>query len=377
MKQLYESYPDLENNLEGLFSDDRTICSIENNALKVHIELINKDILLELSQLERLNNIEFIDGITNFEYLGSFGIRFENYYELAINVIPLYYDFDDHSNDWKSESLRFKIGNTQLEIGPISSLMVLLTETIYSENNAGHTDFKHFASIKMGLDENADYQDIAIKTLYYLNSHYLKPTGSKAEINHLQLPYDVWYIWEEQEKIKERNQKLPRKRNIKRKDFEKSEPLALYNDATFRLGESKFLQMYRVIEFFILRTQIHELKNLRYDDKISEEEILKVLNLRNDLEKVRLLLNRALSKNDKSKLCSYAALHHLIVNDNFDELPGALYQYRNSLVHAKENELIRTTLPNPFDLSQIIHRWNYLIEFIARRCITKYNSKSD
>ena len=361
---LIDRYPDIERSLEDI-KDSGSNYYIENECFYLKLDQLDEYVKIHFSQLEELCNLNEAEKIPYLSYLGSYGIKYKNYYEICTSITNPKYFLED-SNQWNTKPLRFKIGQTQFEISPISKLLVLLTETLYRDNNIGHVNFKYFASIKMIINDKKGYQEQYSKALYYLNSGYLRRMGYVASLFDLHINYD--------EGIEEKEIKNNRVRNPNRKDFINTEPLNLYNESVLENGFQKFLYLYRVLEFFMTRAIINQLKEIRYDEKITESELLNKLNIRDEQKQLINLLENVLTSAQKQRITRYAQKQNLIKRDGFNDVCVELYKFRNSNVHAKEKEITSTYFPNPFQPDTVCYQWIEIVEIIAKRCIKKYNS---
>lgn len=361
---LIDEYPDIENVLEDIRDSDSKYY-IKNRCLYLKLCQLNEYVKIHFSQLEELCNLTIAENIPYLSYLGSYGIKYKNYYEICTSITnPKFFLVD--SGQWNTKPLRFKIEQTQFEVGPISQLLVLLTETLYSDNNIGHVNFKDFASIKMIINDKKDYKEQYCKALYYLNSGYLRKMGYVASLFDLQINYDG--------DIGEEEFKNNRVRIQNRKDFISIEPLNLYNEAVVENGFQKFLYLYRILEFFMTRAILTSLKEVRYDEKISESDILNNLNIRDEQKQLINLLEKALTSAQKQSIVRYALKQNLIKKNSFKYVCVELYKFRNSNVHAKEKEITSTYFPNPFQPDTVSSQWIEIVEIMAKRCIKKYNS---
>lgn len=375
MDELIEEYPDIDQFLKVIKEDTTTFYKYKNSCLNIKINLIDSFIKIHTSQLDKISNCEKADAIQSFKYLDSHGIKFKNYYEICLSISHNSFTFFEDTNDWRTSPLRFIIDKSQFEISPISSLMVLLTEPIYSDNNSAHYDFHNFASIKFALGKGLDYKTEFCKALYYLNSFYLKPIGFYATLMHLELNYDYSLEILTENGVSDIFKKVSRKNNSKRKDFDRIEPLNLYNESVRKSGEQRFLLLYRILEFFIKRSIVNRISDIRYDRNISADEILTTLNFRNEEQHIKNLLEDILTEKNKKKISKYCSQNVLIDADDFISVSTALYKYRNSLVHAKETEINKTMFPNPFEQVDEVNKWIYVVDEIALMCIKKYNEK--
>lgn len=256
----------------------------------------------------------------------------------------------------------------------MSSLMVLLTEPIHGDSDF-HYDFDEFASIKIAISNGNDFKDEFSKGIYYLNSYYLKPISFYATLKSVELndsdPLEL-FSREDPESIFE---VAKRKRNVSRKDFQKCEPLNLYNYATTIQGEQRFLSYYRVLEFFMEQALIKRANKLRFNNLISDEELVKELSIRKEEEQLKTLLKEVLSHNKKTKLINYCLHRQIIEERRVDKIAVQLYRFRNSIVHAKEKETLNTNFPNPFELNNDLSIWITIADELARACIMKLNTK--
>lgn len=123
------------------------------------------------------------------------------------------------------------------------------------------------------------------------------------------------------------------------------------------------------------RAKERKLHELRFDNSITEAEIVKILDLRNEEKYLEMLLKESITGSFKQKLTNYAFHKGLIDESNFPKLVRQLYKFRNAIVHAKERQIQDTIIPNPFEENLIIDNWIYIIDEISRKCIKKYNTK--
>lgn len=373
IEEFIEEYGDLESYLKLVHKEHGDKLKLSKSIIEIPVPLINEKIKIYESQLDKLINGEEPNEIPSFKYLKSYGIKFKKYFELCISIQRDDYPWIE-GNHWKTEPLRFKIDTTQFEIGSMSSLMVLLTEPIYRVSDY-HYDFDKFASIKIGISNGNNFKDEFSKGIYYLNSYYLKPISFYASLKSVEFndddPLDL-FSTDDTESIFE---VAKRKRNVKRKDFQKCEPLNLYNYATSIKGEQRFLSYYRVLEFFMEQAFIKRAHKLRFDDAISDEELVTKLSIRKEEEQLKILLKEVLSQSKKGKLINYCISKGIVEKRSIDKIAVKLYKFRNSIVHAKEKEVLNTNFPDPFELNSNLNIWISITEKLARECIMELNTK--
>jgi hypothetical protein len=367
-----DNYPDIAEFIDLLNDYENFKIGFEKDRIIINYKPYDYQIILHESQLNLLDSYEKAVGIPNLKYLNSYGIKFKKYYEICLQIEHHGYSFYDNTNEWRTDPLKFKINNSEFEIGPVTPLLVLLMEPIYYKRKY-YYGFSSFASIKMIVDNDADYKNQFNKALYYLNSHYLKKIGFFATIRHLELKEeDPLGIFEDRD-IDDVFQEATRVRTRKRNDFIKIEPLALYNYSQSKVDEQRFLLLYRILEFFMEKAKVVKLKSIRYDNKISENELIDLVDLRNEEKQLENLLNEAISLSLKKKLTDYCFHHKLINTKDFKHIFKQLYKFRNSIVHAKESEVNVTIFPDPFEDNSNLNKWIYIVDEISRICINKYN----
>jgi len=375
-EEFLETFEDLEKYLSAIYEEFNSEIEIASNLIQVPVKHIDQKIKLHESQLDKLINGEEPDGIPSFKYLEDYGIKFKKYYEIAILISSDDYNWFE-GDDWNTSPLKFKIGNTQFEVGLISPLMVLLYEPIHGESDF-HYDFEEFASIKMVVETVTDYKEEFSKAIYYLNSHYLKPISFYAKLKRLSFSRDEddplgLFSGEDHEEI---FKVAKRVRNRQRNNFLSVTPLCLYNEAFENKGTFRFLTFYRILEFFMEQAVIATAKTLRHDTNITEIELIRELSIRTEEDQLINLFKSVTTSSKRRKLIDYCSAKGLISERKFIQIPTQLYQYRNSLVHAKEKEINRTNIPNPFEDIPDNEVWTYIAEEVARVCIGKLNKST-
>lgn len=373
LKFLIEEYSGLDRFLEEILEDESYKCKYEKECLWVYIHQIDEYMKIHKSQLELLEECEEASSIPSMKYLDSYGFKFKNYYEICldINNPHTYISFGD---SWPDDILSFMVADTKFEVGPMSKLMVLLMENIYSDNNSAHYQFESYATMKMVIPENEDYKEEFCKGLFYLNSRYMKQGGFQIKLNRLELNNNNFFDDESEPLTYVESFKYVLSSNeIPHSDYESLEPLKLYIEASNKDGEQKFILLYRILEFFIWRAIIQKIKDLRNEMSISEEEIFEVVNMHNDANQLNNLLRECLSTDEKNEIIKFCMENKLIDVATFPKVCENFYQYRNSLVHAKETEIYKINIPDPFSKEDQKLAWIKVVDQIALNCIDKYN----
>jgi len=367
--ELIYNNPDLEDYLK-LFEDskDYILTSTGNNAniqirlCGLNIELSNKDLAF-LSTGEKIKK-------TGYFHLNHCGFTYKNYGEISIIVIPSKYAYTIEAQEWHANPLKFKIRNKLFEVGSASPLFVLLNEPIYRDS-----DWQYFTTIKIINTNNKEIKTDTIKALFYLNSHYLKNIGLIAKIHQMEINLDEELdLWSDE--YYDRFKKLNRVRIRTRNDFSSIEPLLLYNQAQIFDNDEKFLYLYRILEFFMNRARIQKVAEVRLDSNFSDNDLIRIIENKNEEKLLSNLLNEALNSNQKKRMAGYAFNKKLINKDNYKLLTNALYKYRNSIVHAKEQQITEIRIPDPFEQIEEANPWINIVDELALKCIIKYNKTS-
>jgi hypothetical protein len=364
-----QNYPELEDYLKQFEDSDEFILEFEKNGISITFK--NSDFTFSITDkdLEELAyGSRFSKEIT---YHGSSGFTMKNYTEICISVNNPFFIQMDSATEWRTEPLKFSIGNSLIEVSDASPLFVLLFEPVYRDSDFLY-DFNEFASIKIfSMNSKAAKSDF-IKALYYLNSSFLKKISFVASVNHLEIDYsDPFELYENG--VDSVFDKIKSKEILKRQNLKSIEPLLFYNQAQIAKGSEKFLQLYRILEFFMERARINKLKELRHDYSVSESEFIKFIEGKNEEKLLLNVINESFGEHNKMKVVDFAKEKNLIKEKKFEVFVKELYKYRNSLVHAKEKQILNTHIPNPFERNIQEDIWNSLLEDISVKVIRRFN----
>lgn len=368
--EFIENYGDIEDYLKLFDNSNKFSFKELGFCAEIKIKSIRDVLKLSEKDLSELCNGEKVKK-KGLNYINHCGFTYNEYGEISISVSHPKYPFIDKVEEWIAEPLKFKIDEKIFEIGPASPLFVLLSEPIYRDSDWQY-DFQNFATIQVINTDKQNIKEDIIKALYYLNSHYLKSIGFVARIYHMVIDDDdPLNLWEND--IFDIFKKVNRIRTRARDNFISTEPLILYNQAQLINGDEKFLYLYRILEFFMQRAKIRKINELRFDTNVPDSLLLKAIEMRNEEMQLENLVAETLTVNQKKKMTKYAHSKGLIEEDNFKYMTKAMYKFRNSIVHAKENQISDTKIPDPFEQNFDVHPWIYLVDEIVIRCIRKYN----
>lgn len=85
------------------------------------------------------------------------------------------------------------------------------------------------------------------------------------------------------------------------------------------------------------------------------------------------VINESFGEQNKMKIVDFAMEKNLIAERKFENFVKELYKYRNSLVHAKEKQILNTHVPNPFERNTQEDIWNNILEDISVKVIRRFN----
>lgn len=275
----------------------------------------------------------------------------------------------EHIGQWpRDKPLTFRVGSALVRLGAVSAATALLLEPHYRLKQAYQDEFYESLSsiqIRGSLKPREDAQT----ALFYLNSDYLRPVKAAARILHLIPPGDV-------EKDAPPFGPLASRKLVRtRPPIGTLVPVQLFNAASTSSGEARFLGFYRVLEFFFGRARRAELAEARRDLSLPDSVLFKrVRDERGELPQLQAAIRSALTPAEKRMLVRFANHHNLVKCSSIDEVSTALYEFRNSIVHAKEEEASRSRVPDPFRVGDETEKWPWIAEFLAGKCIRRLGS---
>ncbi|MHC4354739.1 MAG: hypothetical protein ACYS0H_18705 [Planctomycetota bacterium] len=368
-----EHYPELDDRLRA-FADTEFKIEPRGFGIEIIVPHASSTLRLNKTQLQTIEAGYLVDNVRKLKYHRDCGISFDSYSEFFVTIEHPQYVFLDLPSDWPSSiPLKFRVGDVSVVVGDASPLIVLLMESHYCDSDVHPDGFSSLATIRLHGVEQEPSEKAFHKALYYVNSHYFKPVGLVASLRHLETDFDdplgIFYGATEPE---EAFKKIVRRRIRTRDDFTSTEPLILYNHACISSGNESFISYYRVLEFFFMRAILANIEILRNDPSANAQDILDNASARNEEQQLRNLIANTLTPSQKKKLFEYAKSQNLIKDANLHAFVTGLYTFRNSLVHAKEKQLQRTTLPDPFITNSNMKKWTYIVAACAERAIRQF-----
>ncbi len=327
-------------------------CTVSAGSLCVRVAPGVPDLLLRGRALQTL-----LDGglptVTGLHFYRHCGFRWADYTEILVWL--------DGTGGWTADrDVPFALGDVAVRAGLASPAMCVLMTPAYW--NDIEVNFELGISLRFFGSAPQDLRALLANALFYMNSHYLHSHGTSMAVQHLLSAEDIQDITQY-----DSVPRLQRTRQRRRAVFVDTPPLELYNAACRAYGEARFLGFYRVLEFFFSRAHLAEIERLRHDPTVTADALLKVASGHQERPQLRTLLESALTPAQRRRLLVLAERHALLpALTTVASLAEALYAFRNSVVHAKERELVRTALPNPLEPSSpVLSGWTVVVEHIA------------
>lgn len=335
--------------------------SIQDHALLLNLPDTGGQLRLgqaQLSQLARHCRAS-VDGLTYFDHCG---LHTGRYAEFLIYL--------DSWPDWPTKNaLRFRVGEVLVSVGLCSHLVPVLFEPYYRDKRFNQVDFDGYSSIRLVGVTSERAAHVVHEALYYLNSDYLAPIKTGAQIHHLLTQDDLGKLlpWEKADAVS--------RTRVRRRDPIANLPaILLFNQASVTYGEASFLGYYRVLEYFSPIGFETEVQRLRTDESVPVGELIRISKERSEEDQLRHLLGAVTTPTQRRRLVEYAAVHKLVRRQEFGGLVKALYAFRCSVVHAKVTEMARTLVPNPLSAENALTHWIYVVRELGRIAVRKLGS---
>ncbi|WP_445664400.1 hypothetical protein [Fodinibius sp. AD559] len=372
MSEISDLFKNMMYEVEGEISEDFSP-RVTENYVAIDTRSNERELRLVKKDLEKIYSREFPKK-RELQLYPDCGFSFNFYGEFLIDVHhPDLIHLTSTTDRLPTDPLQFKIDDVLIEVGPASDLFIFLFQPKYRNGDIYPDGFSEFGTLKILNCPQNEFKDYVTKGLYYFNSYYLKRTNMVAHIEHFVSVDDENYHEFERFNSMDIDEVVGRTRVRARNNFHATEPLELYNYAITQKGDDQFLAFYRILEFFFNRYKKKRLEELRFDKNISEQKIIEEITLIREEQYIVKMLNWSLTDSMQKKLYEYAFHHSLITSNSFSQLCSKLYEFRNSIVHAKESELDKTQIPDPFQHNSQTQNWIFITKFISERLIKDLN----
>jgi hypothetical protein len=306
---------------------------------------------LKIQTIERLN--------PDFKAHGRFGYSIGSFHEFFLSIYTE-----------STEYIDFYIGDTEISLGDATPLGQLIFNSEHESKY--HGDWECIPTIKL---LNVDQDNVEIYLLNALNRIQVS-NGFKA--NPQSISYKDYNSWlEESVMLEEREEELEEDAVINNRFnlYKDCEAVSLYRCALTQVDDiSACIYYYRIVEFYAFSRKHREIEKIRQDTNIDSQEFSKKIhNLvkANERDNVCGLVEEVLT----SSILDFAFHNNLIgpiglkSKRNFSD---ALYNFRNSIVHAKyehTSSLVVHSILNPSSKSNI---WREIMSRLIPEVLNKF-----
>lgn len=345
-------------------------------------EIIISDLDNVSLKLSREQLIQIVNGekatILGLDYLNDYGIQINSYAELFIESVH-----DDLSSllffGNEELDLSFLMDKVEINVSRVSNILSFILNGFYSKRYYHVLDRglqENYFSLKLKNINKDNYKKYAQEALFYINSDYIKKIINPMKFYRLDPDYIDPLLSDDNEEIKIDISSVNRKRILSRPSFKNLELIQLYNYALTLDKYNKFINIYRIIEFYYPTARNLYLDKYRQDSQLTNEMLIKAIDRESELKNLQLILELLLTEAEKKHLIELYFSKKFIKEKNLEKFAVSLYQYRNSIVHSKSTQINTTIFQDPFTEDSEIASRNYSVEYIAKKIIKRFNVKS-
>lgn len=345
---------------------------IKSDVIEIVLPSCSNVLRLDSKNINLLYNGKLIQGIEWFSHHFHCGFSFDNYAEFLIKFHYSDYSAQGWEDLWlDEEKFIFSIDKHEIEISKTSPYFILFLGNYYFDLDEYYEHLSNSATIKIKYLNKSKPEKIPHQSLYYLNSSFFEKLNLSISLRHILSDYE----FDEFFNLKERLTKIFKHKVQKKIIVNNIEPLIIFNHAVTLSGENQFLGFYRVLEYYFDRYKLNKIKDERFNTKISDEDLIKVVALKGEFEHLKGLLNEIVGQNSKIQICNKALEYNLIKKKDFDSLIKELYNFRNSILHSKESQIEFTDLPDQFNIFRIelLKSWSKIVKILSNIAINKFN----
>lgn len=266
--------------------------------------------------------------------------------------------------DWgqKVQNVTFFLGDIEISLGEITPL----AQYIYDGNEVKHyhPPVSELKSIRISAPTSENIESILLYAILKLRNHY-------------EFVFDVFTFYLKDEDVDEEECTEEDVSEIEKfkAPISDIEPLRLvYKGIIESETANAFLHFYRVLEFYSALTYQNDISAMRSDHNISSKEFVsKILQIFNKDE--RSMICKLVSKIADAAMIKFALSENLIKSKDITVFSNALYDFRNSLVHAKYDQKINIYTESLFENNPSIEAWKKVCEDLAIRSIETFGTR--
>jgi len=296
---------------------------------------------LNIQKIEKLN--------TNFRVHGRLGYSLNSFHELFLDIENFAY-------------FEFRIENAEVSLGETTPLGRFIFDREHNDDYHGEWDY--ISSVRL---LNVDQDKLEVYLLNALNRIQVF-TGSEASLKSVSR--SDYISWLDQSDNLETDSELII--NDQTKVYKDFEAMSLYRYAlTARDSISACIYYYRIVEFYAFLRKHRELEKIRKDESLDSKafstrvhELVKA----NERENICGLVEELVTP----EILNFAFQTHLTKTNSKKGFSNELYNFRNSIVHAKyehKSALIVESILNP---SSQVALWREVMNKLIPKILDKY-----
>ena len=316
--------------------DHLTIEPVDNlfrvtwDAVGIHF-LSPVEIYPSIEELQKLNS--------SLVFHSTYGFSYGKYHEIFVEGLP--------------ESLSLKIGHAEVTIGEPTPVAAYFFDNIHDEHIYGE-EWGGVSTVRILGIERHCLEAYFINACHHYSTHYdIVPRAHRfGSIEH----------WEDDEKeVGITTGLLPAIIDI--------EPLRCFYHAKHESDDaSACIQFYRVLEYYAFFDLQSQVSQARHDSALSGRDFLvKVASLLTRDEKTPLI--RLVQRLSSSVILKEAVSCDLIEQPDAGRLGNKLYDFRNSVVHAKYDQRSSIVVDPVFNVASKTFVWRGILEGLAWKAL--------
>lgn len=296
---------------------------------------------LDIQKIEKLN--------ANFKAHGRLGYSLDSFHEFFL-----------HTEDFAY--LNFRMENAEISLGEATPLAKFI---FYSEHkNDYHGDWDYIPTIRL---LNVDEDKLEVFLLNALN-HIQVFTGFEASLKSIR--WKDYASWLEQSDDSEEDSELIIHDRINvHKDFE---AVSLYRYALMARDKiPACIYYYRMIEFYAFLRKHYEIEKIRQDKSLDSKDFSKRIHelvKANERENICGLVEEIVTP----EILDFAFQNHLSQSNSKKVFSNALYNFRNSIIHAKYEHTSSLIVESILNSSPQLALWREVMGRLIPKVLDKF-----
>ena len=337
-----DAYPDVEYK----FIESQNCWEVRFTPLSISFyydqDIFSKNVhYLDIEKIEKLN--------LTFKAHGRLGYSLGCFHEFFLSLLSSAY-------------LNFSIENAEISLGDATPFSRLIFEG--EHKNDYHGDWDDIQSIRL---LNVEQDELEVYLVNALNRIQVY-TGIQADLMSISWQDYTSYLEQCDDSQIDSASTIPHQLKV----YKDIEAVNLYRCAlTTEDNIPACIYYYRIIEFYAFLRKHYEIENIRQDKSLSSKDFLKRIHelvKANERENICVLLEEVVTL----PILDFAFNHKLTQSKNKKTFANAVYNFRNSIVHAKyehSNSLIVDSILND---SSNVALWREVMSRLIPEILDKF-----